>query len=125
MPRAAFLSVVNAGGEVARAGVGKDAHDVPGGFARASEVLGGGEQRRAGGDAAQETLAAREELRGGEGVLVGHGKDLVDQRAIQNRRNEVRADALQAVRPNVPFESRGEDAGSTAMTRTSGQTRFR
>ena len=27
--------------------------------------------------------------------------------------------------PNVPFESRGEEAGSTAMTRTSGQTRFR
>ena len=59
-------------------------------------------QRRAAGDPAQHALAAGGEARGLDRVLVVDGDDLVEQVAVQHRRDEARADALDLVRAGAP-----------------------
>src|SRR3954452_10798303 len=54
---------------------------------------------RAARDPAEDALGAGERERGLDGVLVGDRDDLVEQLAVEDRRHEARADAVDAVRP--------------------------
>ena len=49
------------------------------------------------------------------GIFVGHEDDLIQNVPIQHIRHESRADPLDLVRPDFPFESIGESAGSIPM----------
>ena len=55
--------------------------------------------RRAGGDAGQQAFLTRQPARPRRGVLVLHGHDAVDDRAVQDAGHEGGADALNAVGP--------------------------
>ena len=84
--------------DVALAGVGQHDRDPLALGLGALRDLERGVQRGAAGDAGQHALAARGQARGLERVLVVDGDDLVEQRAVEHRRHEARADALDLVR---------------------------
>ena len=86
------------GGEIALAEVGKDDDDQLARVLRVARKLDRRVDRRAGGDAHQQALLTGQAARHGEGLVVGHLDDLVDQLRLQHGGHKARADALNLVR---------------------------
>src|SRR3954468_12378464 len=76
---------------------------------------------RAARDAGEDALAPRERAGGLDRRLVGDRDDLVEHLAVEHRRHEARADALDAVRAETPA---GEDSRALRLDRDDPQLRI-
>ena len=101
-------------GEVPFAGIGQKRHDDLACVFRALCKLCCRKDCRAGGDAHQNALAARQRAAGRKRVLVLHGENLIVNVGVQRIRHKARADALNFMRARL---AAGEDRGEAYADR--------